>query len=46
MFDHYDATGTLRLFARENAPDVADPPKAYAALGHPPDLVAYELGLE
>jgi hypothetical protein len=34
-----------RLMARENAPDVENPIEAYVALGHSPDLVAYELGL-
>jgi hypothetical protein len=34
-----------RVMARENAPDGGNTAEAFAALGHPPDLVAYELGL-
>jgi hypothetical protein len=46
LIERPDASGNVRLVARENAPDVTNAPEAYAALGHPPDLVAYELGLD
>src|SRR5258708_29522667 len=54
LLDRFDTDGRRYVVVRENAPEVADPRAlsererqvlAYAALGHPLKLTAYELGL-
>jgi DNA-binding CsgD family transcriptional regulator len=54
LVDRFDTDGRRFVVVRENAPEVADPRAlsererqvlAYAALGHPLKLTAYELGL-
>lgn len=45
LIERTDGAGALRLFARENAPEVENARQAYADLGRSEDLLRYELGL-